>query len=94
MNKVVLTLVFLMSLGILMSFNNKTEKKVNLELINVSNYCKGWEDGYCEGWKDVKGEYTICPITPLCPLPKIGKDNYKGGYNRGFKAGIKAARKN
>jgi hypothetical protein len=57
------------------------------------DYCDGWADGYCEGWKDVKGQYAICPITPICPIPEIGKDTYKDGYNRGFKAGSKAASK-
>jgi hypothetical protein len=57
-----------------------------------SDFCDGWEDGYCEGWRDVKGQLAICPITPVCPIPKIGTDTYKGGYNRGFKAGSKKAK--
>lgn len=58
-----------------------------------TDFCKGWEDGYCEGWKDVKGQLTLCPLAPLCPLPELGKDNYRGGYNAGFKAGTRAASK-
>ena len=57
----------------------------------ASNFCEGWEDGYCEGWKDVKGQLAFCPLTPLCPLPELGQDTYRGGYNRGFKAGFRAA---
>lgn len=71
--------------------NEPTIENVN----SFSDYCDGWESGHCEGWRDVKGQYAICPITPICPIAKIecGK-GYKCGYNRGFKAGMKAARKN
>ena len=59
-----------------------------------TDYCDGWEDGYCEGYKDVKGQFSICPITPMCPLANTNCNRgYKCGYNRGFKAGTKAARK-
>jgi len=64
---------------------------LSFTISNDSNYCKGWEDGYCEGWKDVKGQFAICPVTPVCPIPAVGQDTYKGGYNRGFKAGMRAA---
>lgn len=50
-------------------------------------FCDGWKDGYCEGWKDVKGEFVICPITPLCPLPEVNRDTYNRGFARGFKQG-------
>jgi len=70
-------------------FNSMNNKEVTV----VSDYCDGWEEGYCEGWKDVKGQLAICPITPICPIPDIGQDTYKGGYNRGFKAGSRAAQK-
>jgi hypothetical protein len=59
-----------------------------------SDYCGGWENGYCEGWKDVKGQLSVCPVTPICPIPKVDCDTYKCGYNRGFKAGASAAYKN
>ena len=59
----------------------------------ADDFCDGWEDGYCEGWKDVKGVYAICPITPICPIAEVGKDRYRDGYNRGFKAGSRAAQK-
>lgn len=52
-----------------------------------SEFCNGWKDGYCEGWKDVKGQLALCPITPICPIPRFGQDRYRDGYNRGFKAG-------
>lgn len=56
-----------------------------------NNYCKGWEEGHCEGWKDVKGVFAICPVAPICPIPEIGLDSYKAGYNRGFKRGMNDA---
>ena len=55
-----------------------------------TDYCDGWEDGYCEGWKDVKGQFSICPIAPICPMATM---DCNSGYNRGFKAGIKTAKK-
>ena len=62
---------------------------------NVYNdpYCKGREEGYCEGWKDVKGVLALCPITPVCPVPKVYRTRYLDGYNRGFKKGVKDAEK-
>lgn len=80
----------------LMSFTNFcSEKEVKTEVIMQSDYEEGWEDGYCEGWKDVKGQMALCPLTPLCPLPELEcSEGYKCGYNRGFKAGMKAARNN
>ena len=81
-----LSSLFLLSFSVL-----DREGGDNLE-VYVSDYCDGWKDGYCEGWKDVKGEYALCPLTPLCPLPELGKSEYKHGYHRAFKAGMKAAR--
>ena len=70
-----------------------SEPKITNDFIQTS-YCKGWEEGYCEGWKDVKGQLALCPLAPLCPLPTLDcGEGYKCGYNRGFKAGWKAARK-
>ena len=71
-------------------YHKQAKKNISVK----TKYCEGWEDGYCEGWKDVKGQYAICPITPICPIPEIGQDNYRGGYNRGFKAGSRAAYRN
>jgi len=42
--------------------------------------------------KEIK--MALCPLTPLCPLAKLEcPDGFRCGYNRGFKAGMKAARK-
>ena len=54
-----------------------------------TSYDEGWEQGFCEGWKDVKGQYSVCPVTPLTPLPKLNcSEGYRCGYNRGFKYGM------
>ena len=83
-------LIFLTSFGFVASNQNNFLKD---SITIVSDFDEGWEEGYCEGWKDVKGEFAICPIAPIAPIPPIGKDSYRGGYNMGFKAGMKAARK-
>lgn len=69
----------------------KTSEPIHYTIL-TDDYCDGWAEGYCEGWKDVKGKFSICPITPICPIPEIYKDRYKDGYNRGFKAGYNAAK--
>jgi len=56
-----------------------------------SDFEQGWEDGFCSGWKDVRGQFTVCPVTPVAPVPKVGMDNYKGGFVEGFKRGTRDA---
>ena len=91
-NTLILGLIGLFVISSAFKTNNASSKPIN-NIIFVSEFNAGWEDGYCEGWKDVKGELSICPITPLPPIPPIGKDHYRGGYNMGFKAGMRAAYK-
>lgn len=77
----------------MMSMGDVINDAPNAPKESVSDYCDGWEDGYCEGWKDVKGQFAICPIAPICPIAEIDcSEGYRCGYNRGFKAGMKAAR--
>ncbi len=56
------------------------------------DFCDGWAEGYCEGYRDVIGQKAVCPVTPVCPVPGVDQNTYKGGYNLGFKAGTKAAK--
>ena len=71
-----------------MAFGSQADKKP------VSDYCDGWEQGYCQGWKSVKGQMSLCPITPVCPVAKVDcNSGYRCGYNRGFVAGRKKAGK-
>jgi hypothetical protein len=96
MKKSIVVIVSVIGATFLMSMTKTVnEKEVKIEMVKMkSDYEKGWEEGYCEGWKDVKGKYAICPITPICPIPKIDcSEGYKCGYNRGFKSGMEAAKK-
>ena len=74
------------------TLNNTLDRPIE-NTISQSEYCEGWEEGYCEGYKDIKGEFSICPITPLCPMSEIFKDSWKDGYHRAFLAGRKKAMK-
>ena len=89
--KKILAIAVLMVLSITTA---QTTSYVNTKTELTTDFCDGWEDGYCEGWRDVKGQFAVCPITPVCPIPDINRDRYRDGYNRGFKAGSRAANKN
>jgi hypothetical protein len=94
MKKIILIVTIISGFAVMTAITTaKTTDSTTIEVSLNSDYCDGWKDGYCEGWKDVKGQLTMCPMTPMCPMPEIGKGGYKGGYHRGFKAGLKAARK-
>jgi len=90
-NKVLISLLFIVGLFVYpMSTNNSyTGDSYNKISLEDSDYNEGWEAGFCEGWKDVKGQYSICPIPPIAPIPKIDcNEGYRCGYNRGFKYGM------
>ena len=97
--KKILTATYLFSIFLLVSgFTSTTQidKTSDINVIAtdnviVSDFNEGWYDGWCEGWKDVKGEGALCPNIPLPPNPPLNKNNYRGGYNMGFKAGTRAA---
>ncbi len=56
-----------------------------------SDFCDGWKVGHCRGTQSVKGEYYPCPVTPVCPIAPIGKNDYYGGYDLGYARGKKDA---
>ena len=85
-NYIIFTYIFFAIISI--SFSSPIIKKTIIQ----SAFCEGWDEGYCEGWKEIKGALSICPIAPICPIPDIGKNSYKWGYNTGFRAGMRAAR--
>jgi len=92
MKKLMIIATLITGIAILTAFrpaNNAEPTKI--DSIAATDFCDGWEDGYCEGWKDVKGQYAFCPLTPFCPFPELGENSYRGGYNRGFKAGMREA---
>ena len=95
--KILIAFLFIGSFVYPVTHNNYSSKdSLNITSIynNESDFNEGWEEGFCEGWKDEKGNYAICPITPLPPLPKIdeSRNSWRDGYNRGFKYGICKAR--
>jgi hypothetical protein len=93
MKKIIIISSIFSVIAVLVAFTTSNSTIVKAEVTYKSDFCEGWEDGYCEGWKDVKGQYAICPVTPICPIPEVGQNTYKGGYNRGFKAGWRAAQR-
>lgn len=93
MKKVILVLAVILGVSQVFSSVNFTNADQTKTSKIQTDFCKGWEDGYCEGWKDVKGQFAVCPVEPVCPVPNVGANTYKGGYNKGFKAGRKKAKK-
>lgn len=55
------------------------------------SFGKGWKIGWDSGWKQVNGQYSFPPFPPFPPFPEWGENNFQGGYNAGFLAGIQAA---
>jgi len=49
----------------------------------LSDFCNGWEKGYQEA---IKGCLKV-GLTPICPIPPIGRDTYKHGYGMGYYKG-------
>ena len=74
------------------------KKKILLVLImfytvvvfgQYNDYDRGFQSGYKEGY--CYNDFgCIAPIPPITPIPLIGEssDNYRDGYNRGFKMGL------
>ena len=86
----ILSVIVVVLVSTAFTINNTLEKRIE-NYISQTEFCEGWEAGYCEGYKDIKGEFSICPITPLCPMPKLFKDSWKDGYHRAFLAGRRKA---
>jgi hypothetical protein len=74
MKKILITLAILMAFAFTI---NKT----------YSDFSDGWDNGYCVGWKSIKGQFTVCPVSPVAPVPNVGEDNYDWGFARGYDKG-------
>jgi len=64
-------------------------------VFSQSNFQKGFSDGYKEGYCHDKGIGCVSPIPPITPIPTINEsyNSYQDGYNRGFKMGLDASKK-
>jgi hypothetical protein len=51
-----------------------------------STYCDGFTAGYTQGYC-YENNGCVTPVTPVCPVPKAGQNEYKDGYNVGFSQG-------
>lgn len=51
---------------------------------NASPYGNAYQEGYKEAHHEDKGIYSIEPIPPMAPIPKVGKTSEQDGFNRGF----------
>ena len=77
-----LLFVTLLSFGTisLMSFATSDTELIKIDMLFWgTEFDKGFDDGHCEGWKDIKGQYSICPVSPIAPIPKVSQssDSYK-----------------
>lgn len=54
----------------------------------ADSFCDGFQLGYEEGWCYRASYYCIRPITPICPIARIGERTFQDGYNRGFLLGF------
>jgi len=57
-------------------------------LFAQDTFCDGWDAGYQAGVCYGKNYGCIPPITPICPIARIGEEGFQDGYNRGFLAGL------
>ena len=58
---------------------------------NDGSFCDGWERGYQLGlqiWANENGERTPRKLTPICPIPKVNRDGYSDGFERGKQKAI------
>lgn len=48
---------------------------------SAADFCAGFEAGWRNAF-ETRGK--LVQLTPLCPLPPIGRDNYQSGYEAGL----------
>jgi hypothetical protein len=54
-----------------------------------SPFCRGWDDGYEAGWRTIQGDFSVCPIPPICPFYPLNcqQDDYQCGFAMGAAQG-------
>ena len=62
-----------------------------ITLALATPFCDGFKAGYKDGYCYGKA-FCTQPLSPLCPLPRMGENSYMGGYNRGFLVGLSRQR--
>lgn len=68
-------------------------KGVVIDTESINNYCKGFREGFADGYC-YNDPFCVPPVAPICPIRHVNEqDNYKGGYQRGFKRGLEMRNK-
>jgi len=52
----------------------------------TNSYSDGWKVGYKAGYC-YQNYGCVAPVAPVSPIPRVGKNTYQDGYNRGFTEG-------
>lgn len=73
------------------SYGLNQENKKTQSITLGDSFNDGWKVGWKAGWKQVNGQYSYPPYAPFPPFPEFGQNDFQGGYNAGFLAGIAAA---
>lgn len=59
----------------------------------VDGFCDGHQLGYARGYCEARGYGCVRPITPICPIRKIGQSTFQDGYDQGFVDGMANGRR-
>lgn len=91
MTKLITHLLILLSLLSPLTYGYTKENKEPQSITFGGAFSDGWKVGWRAGWKQVNGQYSYPPYAPFPPFPEFGQNDFQGGYNAGFLAGIEAA---
>ena len=84
MKKIILFTSIIIAIVVFESFTTKSISLTSVEMTSGSSFCEGWDDGYQDA---LKGCLKV-GVTPICPIPPIGRDSYKDGYGLGYAKGL------